>query len=209
MGWDSGDRRAPRTLERGRGMSGGGAPSRHRRSSGCFAPTDVPRPGVAVFARYLPWDSVRVVVSEDSLRQNARILTYKFDAAVRLSAEDYFEGFASRSPHRPPLLFLPGCMGSPGGATSQARERVATPPRVPPRCTSPSCCPTATRRAGPRSCFASCWKGSPRPAFAGHAYVPNATDAPMGTVTAMLDSYGHWALELGVPSLSVQFWLQQ
>ena len=49
----------------------------------------------------------------------------------------------------------------------------------------------------------------PAPAFAGHAYAPNATDAPLGTVTATLDSYDHWVLELGVPSLSVQFWLQQ
>jgi len=50
---------------------------------------------------------------------------------------------------------------------------------------------------------------APAPVFAGHAYAPNATDAPLGTVNATLDSYGHWALELGVPSLSVQFWLQQ
>ena len=55
----------------------------------------------------------------------------------------------------------------------------------------------------------------PAPSFAGHAYAPNvtdapnATDAPLGTVNATLDSYGHWALELGVPSLSVPFWLQQ
>ena len=166
LGWDSGDRRAPRTLERGRGMSGGGAPSRHRRSSGCFAPTDVPRPGVAVFARYLPWDSVRVVVSEDSLRQNARILAYKFDPAVRKACFNGVRITLSSSPptYLPPRLRC-GCKGSPGGATSQARERVATLPLVPPRRTSPSCFPTATRRAGPRSCFASCWKGSPRPAL--------------------------------------------
>ena len=49
----------------------------------------------------------------------------------------------------------------------------------------------------------------PAPSFGGHAYAPNATDAPLGTVTATLDSYDHWVLELGVPSLSVQFWLQQ
>lgn len=49
----------------------------------------------------------------------------------------------------------------------------------------------------------------PAPVFTGHAYAPNATDAPLGQVAAVLDSYGHWALEVPVPQLTLQFWLQQ
>ena len=44
----------------------------------------------------------------------------------------------------------------------------------------------------------------PAPVFDGHAYEPNATDVPLGNVTAILDSYGHWQLELSVPPLTVQ-----
>jgi len=86
----------------------------------------------------------RVAVSEDSLRQDARILAYKFDPAVRqrlpaggergvlLSKCPRLTLFSSHPASLPPRLRC-GCMTSPGGATTLARERAATPPRVPPR----------------------------------------------------------------------------
>ena len=39
--------------------------------------------GVAGFARYIPWDSVRVNVIEDELRGDNRILAYMFNPTVR------------------------------------------------------------------------------------------------------------------------------
>ena len=44
----------------------------------------------------------------------------------------------------------------------------------------------------------------PAPTFEGHGYMPNVTDLSLGTVAATMDSYGHWALTIAVPPLSVQ-----
>ena len=182
-------------------------------SSGCIASFDALRPGVAGFARYLPWDSVRVVVSEDSLRQNARILAYKFNPAVRKAS---FKGFASHSPHRPPLIFLPGCAVA-------ARDRREAPLRRP--------------ASGSRRCR-SCRRDAPRhrafqPRLVGRARVRISRRAGRGPrvrpcacvwrprVRAQCDRRASGDRDcdarlvrpLGAgargPSLSVQFWLQQ
>jgi hypothetical protein len=46
------------------------------------------------------------------------------------------------------------------------------------------------------------------PAFDGHEYGTNATDAPLGRVVATRDAWGHWAVDLPVPPLTLQFWLE-
>jgi hypothetical protein len=48
-----------------------------------------------------------------------------------------------------------------------------------------------------------------QPTFSGHAYSPTIKDGGLGVVTPVLNSFGHLQVNITVPPLTIQFWVQQ
>lgn len=143
--------------------------------------------GVAGFARYLPWDSVRVPVKEDILRPDNRILAYLFNPAAAL----WLHGIHDRDHYTGPRA----------GRDAAARAAATHLGIV-----------VSNRGVADAFSFYVALEGiaasGPAPVLQGHGYGPNMTDVALGSVTAVLDSWGHWAVNLTVPPLAVQFWVQ-
>lgn len=159
--------------------------------------------GVAGFARYIPWDSVRVAVTEDELRPDNRILAYLFNPAVRLhitprTAYLFFMFVA----HDQAAIWLHGISGrqqyaGPKSTRDAAARAAATHLGV-----------ALSNRSPEPFNFTVVLEGipanAPAPVFDGHEYGPNVTDVSLGSVSATLDSYGHWALKLSLSPLVIQ-----
>ncbi len=144
---------------------------------------------VAGFLRYMPWDSVRVDVAEDSVRTTQRVLAYLFDpAAARwLRAR----GAPPGKRHPPSRDTLRD-----GAAARAAATRlgvVLTNSWVEHNFTASVTLAGAT---APQN-------------FAGFAYGPSQRDAPLGKVASSRGADGRFSISATLQPLQVQFWVEE
>lgn len=158
-------------------------------------------PSLAGFTKYLPWNSVRVNVTEDSVRENVRVLAYRYD------------------PTR--ARWLPGQWHQPLPQQGEARRvlRDGTAQRA----AATKLAFVVTNRyndtvvdatvswaglggVGPRVVAG----GAPLPVFIGHLYGPNTTDAPLGTLATQVNATtGLPYFTATLAPLSISFWVEQ
>ena len=145
------------------------------------------------FAKYMPWDSVRVSVAEDALRSGARVLAYLFDPRAA-----QWKGMAQRRHHA-------RVFDRPGAARDASARAAASHLAV----------VLTNSDAGANFTAGVVLMGLPAaaaggaaPVFEGHGYGPSAMDEALGNLTAAADAYGHWQLNVTLPPLSIQFWVQ-
>ncbi len=142
---------------------------------------------VGGFTRFLPWNSVRVVVQEDVVRLDARILAYKFNPALarwRHSHDDVQNAWRSVR-----------------DADDAATRAAATELGIVVSNSQATGMFNATVAIG----------GSPFPSlqFDGYEYGPSSHGVPLGRATATADpGTGMLRLVVAVTPLSVQFWVQ-
>lgn len=159
-------------------------------AAGHFTPIDDNLNALAGFVRYMPWDSVRVEVKESEQHGDYRTLAYLFDPAAAL----WLHGVEGRTHYTGPragrdaaaraaATHLGFALTNRGNATSFNYNIALLGMSVPPAGTAP--------------------------VFAGFAFSPSQRDVALGNVTARLDAWGHWALEVAVQPLQIQFWVQQ
>jgi len=156
--------------------------------AGHFTPIDDNLNAVAGFTKYLPWDSVRVNVTEmTGVLPGQRILAYLFAPAAAL----WRRGVHGRAHYRGPRA----------GRDAAARAAATH-------------LGFAVTNEGNATAFTyhvvveGAAAGAPAPAFEGAAFSGFARDAPLGTKVAARDAWGHWAVDVEVPPLTVQFWVQ-
>ena len=141
------------------------------------------------FAKYMPWDAVRVHTEEDVLRPNARVLAYLYNPSAALWLHPH-----DRSHHA--RIFDP-----PGPLRDASARAAAT--HLAFVLTNSDCCANFTT-----SVILTGVQPSPQLSFSGHAYSPTLKDAGLGVVTPFLNSFGHLQLNVTVPPLTIQFWVQ-
>ena len=144
---------------------------------------------VAGFARYLPWDSVRVEVAEDEVRGDQRVLAYLFDPAR--------------------ARWAGGAGGA--GAAGSSRATLRDPSRA--RAAATHLGVVLSNRWVAHSFSARVAlagaAGGAAPEFDGFAYGPNVTGAPLGRRAATRNATsGEWGLDLVLAPLTLQFWVQ-
>jgi hypothetical protein len=156
--------------------------------AGHFTPIDDNLNALAGFAKYLPWDSVRVNITESSgVLAKQRPLAYLFAPAAAL----WLHGVHGRAHYDGPR------------AGRDAAARAAA--------THLGIALTNENNATAfeyRLVLEGLAAGAPAPAFDGFAFGPAQRDVPLGRVTAAIDKWGHWVLNISATPLSISFWVQ-
>ena len=158
--------------------------------AGHFTPIDDNFNAVAGFARYLPWDSVRVNVTEaGGPHPDYRTLAYLFNPAAAL----WRHGLAGVA-----RVVVPRARRDAAARAAATHLGVVLTNRG-----------NATGFTFAVALLGVPQGGAPPPVFAGFAYGPTQHDVPLGNFTAAMDAYGHWALQLTLPPLTIGFFVQQ
>ena len=148
---------------------------------------------VAGFTKYLPWNSVRINVTEDTIRPDFRILAYLYDPAM-----------ARWDKNTQPAL-LEGAKSTLLDST-RANAAATKLGFVVTHRLNATVAPDFTFNIDITGMSA----GSPLPTFSGHLYSANVTDSNLGTKTATRDpTNGMLSLSVTLSPQTIQFWVQE
>jgi hypothetical protein len=150
---------------------------------------------IAGFTNYLPWNSVRINVTEDEIRPDFRILAYLYDPTMAR--------WKNKNKHQPSLV-------------ESARRTLKEDTRAKAAVTKLAFVITHRLNATVSPNFiynitiVNIPLDVPLPVFTGHLYSFNATDIDLGTRTTSRDSMnGNILLTVTIEPETIQFWVEE